>query len=116
MKMKLIVAMVGSGKTDAVVAAARASGATGATVLTSGRGEGLKPQKTFLGLEVTATRDLVLLLVAGARSRNILERIRDAGRFDDDPGSGIAFQLDIEDAVGLSTQLPTILEEMEEDL
>lgn len=116
MKMKLIVAMVGSDRTATVVEAARAGGATGATVLTSGRGEGLRPRKTFLGLEVTASRDLLLLLVAGGRSRDILERIRDAGRFDDDPGSGIAFQIDIEDAVGLSTQLPVILEGTEEDM
>ena len=114
MKMKLIVAMVGGDKTDAIIDAAREGGATGATVLTSGRGEGLNPHKTFLGLEVTSTRDLVLLLVAGGRARSILERIRDAGRFDDDPGSGIAFQIDIEDAVGLTTQLPVILEEMED--
>ena len=112
MKMKLIAAMVGGDKTDAIIGAAREGGATGATVLTSGRGEGLKPQKTFLGLEVTETRDLVLLIVADAKARTILERIRDVGGFDEQPGSGIAFQVDIEDVVGLGTQLPVILEDL----
>lgn len=116
MKMKLIAAMVGSDKTEAIISAAREGGATGATVLTSGRGEGLKPHKTFLGLEVTETRDLVLLIVADARARNILERIRDAGGFDEEPGTGMAFQVDIEDVVGLTTQLPVIIEELEEEL
>ena len=50
MRMKLIVALVSDEKTDVVMHAARAGGATGATVITSVRGEGLKPGKTFFGL------------------------------------------------------------------
>ena len=50
------------------------------------------------------------------RARDILERIRDAGRIDEEHGAGIAFQLAIEDVVGLSTQLPTILEELEDEI
>ena len=56
----------------------------------------------------------MLFLVVEPRARDILERIRDAGRFEDEPGAGIAFQVPIEDAVGLTTQLPTILEELED--
>ena len=111
MQLKLIVAFVSDDRTDAVIDAARATGATGATVITGVRGEGLKPAKTFLGLDLTARRNVVLFLVAAARSREMLERIAAAGRFDEDPGAGIAFDLAIEDAVGLSTQLPSILEE-----
>ena len=59
---------------------------------------------------------MVLFLVVETRARDILERISDAGRFDADPGAGIAFQLPIEDAVGLTTQLPTILEELEDEI
>ena len=47
MNLKLIVAFVGDEHTAAVVDAAREAGATGATVITSCRGEGLKPEKTF---------------------------------------------------------------------
>ncbi|MDE2810445.1 MAG: P-II family nitrogen regulator [Gemmatimonadota bacterium] len=116
MKLKLIVALVSNDKTDTVVDAARAGGATGATIITSVRGEGLKPQKTFFGLDLAAQRDVVLFLVVETRARDILERIRDAGRFEQEPGAGIAFQIPIEDAVGLTTQLPTILEEVDDEI
>ena len=116
MKLKLIVALVADHKTAAAVDAARAGGATGATIVTGGRGEGLEPQKTFLGLDLAARRDIVLFLVAEPRARAILERVRDACGFDSEPGSGIAFQLAIEDAVGLSTQVPAILDELESEL
>ena len=46
----------------------------------------------------------------------LLETIAKAGRFDEEPGSGIAFQLAIEDAEGLKTQAPTLLEEIEAQL
>ena len=116
MRLKLIVALVNDDNTDAVVDAARAGGATGATIITSVRGEGLRPEKTFFGLGLESKRDVALFLVVETRARDILERIRDAGRFDTKHGAGIAFQLDIEDAVGLVTQLPTIQEELEYDL
>ena len=108
MNLKLIVTLVDDQKTDAVVDAARAAGATGATVITSARGEGRSPKKTFLGLELAAKRDVLLFLVAADRAAAILERIREAGRFDGEPGVGIAFQIDVEDAVGLTTQMDAI--------
>jgi len=116
MNFKLLVAIVNEEKTQEVVDAARGGGATGATVITSCRGEGLKPEKTFLGLDLTSTRDVVLFLVAEPLAREILETIAAAGRFDDEPGSGIALQIAIEDAVGLKTQLPTLQHEIEEEV
>ena len=116
MRMKLIVAMVSDDRTNTVIDAARAGGATGATTITSVRGEGLIPEKTFFGLDLAAKRDVVLFLVVETRARDILERIRDAGQMDTEHGAGIAFQLAIEDAVGLTTQLPTILEELEHEI
>ncbi len=116
MKLKLIVALVGDDKTAAVIAAARAGGATGATIINSVRGEGLKLEKTFFGLDLSAPGDIVLFLVVEPRARDILERIRDAGEFDEKPGAGLAFQIAIEDAVGLSTQMPVFQEELREQL
>ena len=113
MKLKLIMALVADEKTEAVLTAGRKAGATGATVVTSVRGEGLKSEKTFLGLELTAQRDIVLFLVAAPKAREILETIAEAGHFDDDPGAGIAFQIAIEDAVGLRSQEQAILTEIE---
>ena len=116
MKLKLIVALVSDEKTDVVVQAARAAGATGDTIITSVRGGGLRPEKTFFGLDLAAKRDVALFLVVETRAREILERIRDAARLDSEPGAGIAFQIPIEDAVGLNTQMPTILEELESEI
>ena len=116
MRMKLIVAFVGEDKTDTVIEAARAAGATGATIVNSVRGEGLKPGKTFLGLDLSSAANMVLTLVVETRARDILERISEAARFDEEAGAGVAFQLAIEDVVGLATQLPTMQEEIGDEL
>ena len=113
MKMALVVALVSDEKTNQIIDAARAGGATGDTIISGVRGEGLKPEKTFLGLDLTSRRDMVLFLVAEPRARDILERIAAAGEMDRESGAGVAFQITIEDAVGLSTQLPTLMEELE---
>ena len=114
MQLKLIVTLVDDQKTDTVIDAARAAGATGATVITSARGEGRSPKKSFLGLELAAKRDVVLFLVAADRAQDILECIREAGRFDGEPGAGIAFLIDVENAVGLTTQFADIADETAE--
>ena len=116
MKLKLIMALVDDEHTDSVLEAARQAGATGCTVITSPRGEGLKPAKTFFGLDLAAQRDLLLFLVAEQMARDILEEIARVGRFVSEPGAGIAFQIAIEDAIGLSTQYETISEEIEDQL
>lgn len=117
MKFKLIVVMTEDELTPTALETARAHGATGCTVITSARGEGLKPAKTFLGLTVSGTRDVILLLVEEHLGRHILEAIGTACRFDEDPGAGVAFQIDIEDAIGLRAQIETISKEIgEEDL
>ena len=116
MNLKLIVALVAEEKVDAVMDAARKAGATGASVVTSVRGEGLEPEKSFLGLELTAQRDMLLFVVAAPVARRILETIGEAGQFDAEPGSGVAFVLEIEDAVGMLTQKETIIQEIEESL
>lgn len=117
MRFKLIVAMVEDDLTDLVIETARKAGATGATVITSARGEGLKPQKTFLGLSIAGHRDVILFLVEEHMSRTILEAIGAAGKFEEKPGSGVAFQIEIEDAIGLKSQMKTIEKEIDtEDL
>ncbi len=116
MKFKLIVCLVDHVQTDPLLHTAREAGATGSTVITSARGEGLKPAKTFLGLDLVGQRDMVLLLVEEHLSRAILERIAEACHFDDTHGTGIAFQVDIEDAVGLASQIGTIGNEIEDQL
>ncbi len=116
MKFKLIIALVDDHQTKTVLDTAREAGATGSTVITSARGEGLKPAKTFLGLDLAGQRHMVLLLVEEHLSRAILERIAKVCGFDDTSGTGIAFQLDIEDACGLASQIDTISSEIEDQL
>lgn len=116
MRFKLIMALVADDITDKVIDAARDAGATGATTITSVRGEGLQPEKTFLGLDLSGNRDMILFLVVDQLAREIIEAIAKAGDFDAKPGSGIACQISIEDAVGLTTQMPTLQHEVEEQL
>ena len=116
MRFKLIIALVDDHHTANILDAARDAGATGATVVTSARGEGITPEKTFLGLEIVGHRDLLMFLVVEQLSREILETIAEAGEFDQKAGSGIAFQIAIEDAVGLQSQLKVLSEEIEEKL
>ena len=115
MQFKLIVALVSEEETEVILKTAREAGATGSTVITSARGEGLTPTKTFLGLDLESQRDIILLLVEGHLSRRILERIAEVGHFDT-PGTGVAFQIDIEDAVGLRSQIEKISSEIEEKI
>lgn len=116
MRLKLIRALVDDHHTENILAAAREVGATRATVVTGARGEGLKPEKTFLRLGIAGHRDLLIFLAIEQLSREILETIAMAGEFNEKPGSGIAFQIVIEDAVGLQSQLEVLKEEIAKQL
>lgn len=112
MKMKMVLALVNESKTEAIVEAVREAGGTGATILTNARGEGLNPRKSFLGLDLTSSRDLLIFLVAEKDARSILETISNVGEFETESGSGIAFVISVDDVVGLESQMPTLLEKM----
>ena len=116
MHFKLIITLVEDSKTNAVLDAAREAGATGSTVINQARGEGLNKTKTFFGLSLETQRDAVLLLVEEHLSRHILETIAEVGEFDAKPGTGIAFQIDVEDAVGISHQIKTLASRVEEKI
>lgn len=115
MHFKMIITLVTDDKTDSVMEAARVAGATGATVINNARGEGLNKSKTFFGLSLDAQRDMVMFLVEEHLARSILDEIGRVGEFDEKPGTGIAFQIDVEDAVGVNhqmSQLTTGIEDM----
>jgi nitrogen regulatory protein PII len=116
MHFKLIVAFVEDSSTQAVLDASRRAGATGSTVISQARGEGVEKSKTFFGLTLETQRDVVLLLVEEHLSRAILETIAEAAGFDEKPGSGIAFQVDVEDAVGVDHQVRKLTEIVEEEI
>jgi nitrogen regulatory protein PII len=116
MHFKLIIALVEDSVTDKVMDAAREAGATGATVISNARGEGVEKCKTFLGLSLETQRDMLLFLVEEHLSREILETVCRTGCFDERPGTGIAFQIDVEDAVGVQHQVDTLVERVEDEL
>jgi len=114
MRFKLLVVFVEDGKTEAVEEAAKRSGATGCTRIYSASGEGIEKRRTFFGLTLETQRDVLLLLVEEHRARHILESIGKAGEFDDTPGTGIAFQIDVEDAIGVAHQMESIVPSLQE--
>ena len=116
MHFKLIIAFVEDSKTNAVMDAARQAGATGATVINNARGEGLALKKTFFGLSLETQRDVLMFLVEEHLSRHILEKIAVVGNFDKHPGSGIAIQIDVEDAVGVANQIEKLVDVVEAEL
>ena len=116
MHFKLIIAFLEDTKTGKVMDAAREAGATGATVINNARGEGLLQSKTFFGLSLETQRDVVLFLVEQHLSRKILEKISEVGEFDSSPGAGIAIQVDVEDAVGVSHQIEKLVNVVEVEL
>ena len=115
MRFKLLVAFVDDHMTEAVTEAARQAGATGCTVVTNARGEGLEKKRTFLGLSLETQRDMILLLVEEHRARHVLETVGEVGQFDTSPGTGIAFQIDVEDAVGVAHQVEDITPSLEKE-
>jgi len=116
MHFKLIVAFIDDKHTEQVMNAAREAGATGATIITSARGEGLEKTKTFMGLTLETQRDVLLFLVEEHMCRPILEHIAEVGEFDDKPGSGIAVLIDVQDAVGVAHQVEQLTHEIEDKL
>ncbi|MCK5535225.1 MAG: P-II family nitrogen regulator [Bacteroidales bacterium] len=116
MHFKLIIAFVNEDKTNKVLDAARDAGATGATVINHARGEGLEPSKTFFGLQLETQRDVLLLVVEEHLSRSILEKIDQVADFEEKMGAGIAFQIDVEDAVGVSHQIRKLSKVVEEKI
>lgn len=116
MHFKLIIAFVDDLKTNEVMDAAREAGATGATIINNARGEGLALKKTFFGLSLETQRDVVLFLVEEHLSRHILEKIAEIGEFEERPGTGIAFQIDVEDAVGVAHQIEQLVDVVEAEL
>ena len=110
MRFKLILSSVKTDITDHIVDAAKKAGATGATII-PGRGTGIKEAKTFFGLSLEAQTDIILLLVEEHLVAQILDSIKDAGKFHK-PGTGIAFVVPVEHVVGLESQMEKFEEEV----
>ncbi|WP_085299031.1 P-II family nitrogen regulator [Cognaticolwellia mytili] len=116
MHFKLIIAFVEDAVTEKVMKEARMAGATGATIINNARGEGIKRQRTFFGMQLETQRDVLLFVVEEHLCRKILERIAFIAGFDKEPGRGIAIQIDIQDAVGVAHQVERLKGKIEEEI
>jgi hypothetical protein len=116
MHFKLIIIMAEDERTQDIINAARKAGATGCTVLNQARGEGINPTKTFLGLSIDSQVEVILMLAEEHMSREIMEKAAIAGEFDETPGTGIACQIDVEDAIGVRHQIEVLTEAVEDML
>ena len=103
MSFQCIIAMVKPNLTDKVVEAAKQCCATGATIIPAS-GTGGQEAKTFFGLTLDVRTDVIVFLVHEAATSTVLDAVEKAGCFKD-PGTGIAFVLDVSAVRGLESQL-----------
>lgn len=110
MRFKIVFAPVKPNKTDSIVDAAKAAGATGATIIPA-RGTGMHEAKTFFGLTLEDQTDIVMFLLEEHIVKQVLKAIKTAGEFDK-PGTGIAFVLSVDEVLGLESQVERFKEEV----
>jgi nitrogen regulatory protein PII len=113
MKFSLVIAFVPAENQARVIEAAREAGATGATILNA-RGEGVKEQKTFLGMKLEKPQDAILFLVERHHSTKILQAVYNAGEMEK-PHHGIVISVPVEGAMGLESQMPIMTKEANEE-
>lgn len=111
MQFKVILASVKSDITDKVVDAAKATGATGATIIHA-RGTGIREAKTFFGLSLEAQTDIIMFLLEERLVSQVLKTIGKVGEFDK-PGTGIAFVLPVDQVIGLESQIEKFKQEVD---
>lgn len=111
MDFKLLMVFVDQDRTDTVLTAAREAGATGATIINNAQGQGLKPQLTFFGLEFMASRSVILILVEARRAESVLNAVSTAGKLDESLDTGIALEIEVSKALGLTEHIKALSKE-----
>lgn len=97
--MEMILTMVDSGSTDVVVAAAKAAGAHGGTVLKA-REVAAEDQKKIFGITVQPEKELILMLVPADIKKDIFKAVC-AAVLEQTGEHAQAFSLPVSDTVGL---------------
>lgn len=99
-KHEVIMCIVNSGFSEAVMDAARELGARGGTVI-RGRGTANAEAETLYGIAIQPEKEIVMILVDSKLKNDILHALyKSAGL--KTPGQGIAFAMPVEDVVGLN--------------
>ena len=99
-KHEVIMCIVNSGFSEAVMDAARELGARGGTVI-RGRGTANLEAEKLYGIAIQPEKEIVMILVESALKNDILHALYKAVGLNT-PGQGIAFAMPVEDAVGLN--------------
>jgi len=105
MRFKVIIAMVEQERQDEVISSAKEAGATGVTILNA-RGEGIREQKTFFGLQMDMQREVLLFIVEDFHANSIMDAIYEAGNFE--KGRGMAFSWTVDRVIGTESQMDAL--------
>jgi len=105
MRFKVIIAMVEQEHQDNVISSAKDAGATGVTILNA-RGEGIREQKSFFGLQMEQQRDVLLFIVEDFHANSIMDAIYKAGDFE--KGRGMAFSWTVDRVIGTESQMEAL--------
>ena len=107
----LITCIVQRGDSEAIIKAARAAGAQGATVHFA-RGMGVRERLGILGVAVDVEKEIINIVVSSEQAQHIFERMYLAGKLDT-PGMGIMYMTPVEKA---ATYIPPdILDRLEKE-
>ena len=99
-KHEIIMCIVNSGFSEAVMDAARELGARGGTVIRA-RGTANAEAEKLYGIAIQPEKEIVMILVDSKLKNDILHALyKSAGL--KTPGQGIAFAMPVEDVVGIS--------------
>lgn len=98
--IRCIVAIVERGKADKIIKKAKEAGATGASVF-YGRGTGETEAKRFLNVNIEASKEMILILTPEENRKTITDAMIKEGKLKE-PGTGIIFNLKINDLAGLN--------------
>lgn len=110
MKMQLVIFLVKSRLTDRVVGLAKQMGAPGATII-NGHGTGLEEARTFFGLELNVSTNMIVFLLEESLAEVMLTNMEKKLELNR-PGTGIGFTVDVERVVGMRLQQAAIKEGM----
>ena len=97
-KYELIVIVANEGRTDQVMNAARAAGATGGTVL-HGKGTGSQNPQKFYNVSIAAEKEVILMVAQSDRKAAIMQSILHQAGPDSEAGA-ILFSLPVSEVAG----------------
>ena len=100
MEYEIIFTILNRGFSDLVMDSARASGATGGTIITA-RGTGAKEVQRLLGLTISQEKEIILILTTKDKRNDIMTAICHSAGLNTQ-GKGISFSLPVTDVLGVS--------------